>query len=176
VIAGCGYGAAPEQRQKFAEEAEGAATLFEQAGMEKAAEGYALGPTRVQFLNKDPRGWKEFATQLGQHSGAGSARTMRGVQKRRPSLYDLTDRIRAVAAPTLVMTGDEDWPCLEVGILLKKTIPTAALVVMPNAGHAINIEEPAAFNAHLADFFHAVDLGKWPKRDPRAMANVTLGR
>jgi pimeloyl-ACP methyl ester carboxylesterase len=175
VVAGCGYGAAPDERQKFAQEAEGAAAQFE-LGMEKAAQGYALGPTRVQFLNKDPRGWKEFAAQLGEHSAAGSARTMRGVQKRRPSLYDLTAKIATVTAPTLVMTGDEDWPCLEVGIMLKRTIATAALAVMPNCGHAINIEEPAAFNAHLADFFHTVDLGKWPARDPRAMANVTLGR
>ena len=45
---------------------------------------------------------------------------------------------------------------------MKRTIPTAALVVMPNAGHGINLEEPAAFNAHLADFFHAVDVGAWP--------------
>ncbi len=176
VIAGCGYGAAPDQRQKFAEEAEGAAKQFQELGMARAGQTYALGPTRVQYLNKDPRGWQEFTAQLAEHSAEGSARTMRGVQKRRPSLYDLANKIRIITAPTLIMTGDEDWPCLEVGIMLKKAIPTAALAVMPNCGHAINLEEPASFNAHLADFFHAVDLGKWPKRDPRAMANVTLGR
>ncbi len=176
VIAGCGYGAAPDQRQKFAEEAEGAAKQFQELGMARAGQTYALGPTRVQYLNKDPRGWQEFTAQLAEHSAEGSARTMRGVQKRRPSLYDLANKIRIITAPTLLMTGDEDWPCLEVGIMLKKAIPTAALAVMPNCGHAINLEEPASFNAHLADFFHAVDLGKWPKRDPRAMANVTLGR
>ena len=37
-------------------------------GMAKAAKGYALGPTRVQFQNKDPRGWAEFAAQLAEHS------------------------------------------------------------------------------------------------------------
>src|SRR3984893_8929457 len=91
VVAGCGYGAAPDKRAQFAQEAEAAASKFE-AGMAKAAEGYALGPTRVQFQNKDPRGWKEFADQLAQHSVAGSANTLRGVQKRRPSLFDLTDK------------------------------------------------------------------------------------
>src|SRR5947208_7159868 len=59
VIAGCGYGAAPDKRAQFAAEAEAAAKQFEQVGMAKAAEGYALGPTRVQFQNKDPRGWRE---------------------------------------------------------------------------------------------------------------------
>ena len=175
VVAGCGYGAAPNQRQQFAAEAEAAARKFEE-GMAKAVEAYALGPTRVQFQNKDPRGWQEFAHQLAEHSSEGSARTLRGVQKRRPSLFDLVDRMKAITVPTLVMTGDEDWPCLEPALLMKRTIPTAALVVMPNAGHTINLEEPAAFNQHLADFLRAVDAGAWPHRDPRAMNQAILGR
>jgi pimeloyl-ACP methyl ester carboxylesterase len=176
VVAGCGYGAAPNQRKQFAEEAEAAARRFEETSMAKAAEAYALGPTRVQFQNKDPRGWKEFLDQLTEHSSEGAARTLRGVQKRRPSLFELVDKMKTITAPTLIMTGDEDWPCLEPGLLMKRTIPTAALVVMPNAGHAINIEEPAAFNQHLTDFFRAVDAGAWPHRDPRAMQAAILGR
>jgi pimeloyl-ACP methyl ester carboxylesterase len=144
--------------------------------MAKAAEAYALGPTRVQFQNKDPRGWREFVDQLAEHSSEGSARTMRGVQKRRPSLFDLVDKMKTITVPTLVMTGDEDWPCLEPALLMKRMIPTAALVVMPNAGHTINLEEPAAFNQHLADFFRAVDGSAWPKRDARAMKQAILGR
>ena len=176
VIAGCGYGAAPDKRAQFTGEAEAAAKQFEQLGMAKAAEGYALGPTRVQFQNKDPRGWREFADQLAEHSSEGSARTMRGVQARRPSLFDLVDQMQTITAPTLIMTGDEDWPCLEPGLLMKRTIPTAALVVMPNAGHTINLEDPVAFNAHIADFFHTVDVGAWRKRDPRAVVSTILGR
>ena len=175
VIAGAGYGAAPDKREQFAAEAEAAASKFE-AGMAQAAAGYALGPTRVQFQNKDPRGWKEFADQLAEHSVVGSANTLRGVQKRRPSLFDLAEKMKTITAPTLIMTGDEDWPCLEPGLLMKRNIPTAGLVVMPNCGHAINLEEPAAFNAHLADFFHAVDAGAWRNRDPRAMKDTILGR
>jgi pimeloyl-ACP methyl ester carboxylesterase len=176
VIAGCGYGATPDKRSQFAEEAEGAAKNFEQQSMAKAAVGYALGPTRVQFQNKDPRGWREFADQLEQHSTEGAARTMRGVQKRRPSLFDLVDKMKTISVPTLIMTGDEDWPCLEPGLLMKRTIPTAALIVMPNAGHTINLEEPAAFNQHIAEFFHTVDVGAWRKRDPRATVSAILGR
>jgi pimeloyl-ACP methyl ester carboxylesterase len=176
VVAGCGYGAAPDQRAQFAAEAEASAAQFEQLGMEKAALGYALGPTRVQFQNKDPRGWQEFADLLKEHSTEGSAATLRGVQKRRPSLFDLVDKMKTITAPTLVMTGDEDWPCLEPGLLMKRTIATAALVVMPNAGHAINLEAPAAFNQHLDDFFHSVDVGAWRSRDPRAMKSTILGR
>jgi len=176
VVAGCGYGAAPDRRAQFAEEAEVSARQFENRGMAEAALGYALGPTRVQFQNKDPRGWQEFVALLKEHSAVGSAATLRGVQKRRPSLFELVDKMKALTVPTLVITGDEDWPCLEPALLLKRTVPTAALIVMPNAGHAINLEEPAAFNQHLADFFHGVDVGSWRERDPRAMASAILGR
>ncbi|HVQ81354.1 MAG: alpha/beta hydrolase [Pseudolabrys sp.] len=176
VVAGCGYGAAPGERAKFAEEAEASAKRFEELTMKKAAEGYALGPTRVQHQNKDPRGWREFADQLAEHSTEGAAFTMRGVQKRRPSLFDLVDKMKTITVPTLIMTGDEDWPCLEPCILMKKNIPTASLVVMGNCGHNINLEEPALFNMHLSELFQAADAGAWPKRDPRAMAGTILGR
>ena len=176
VVAGCGYGASPDKRAQFMEETEAAAAGFEKLGMAKAGEAYALGPTRVQFQNKDPRGWREFADQLADHSAKGSALTMRGVQKRRPSLFDLADKMKTITAPALIMTGDEDWPCLEPALLMKRTIPTAALVVMPNAGHTINLEDPAAFNQHIADFLHAVDVGSWRPRDPRAMVQAILGR
>ena len=176
VIAGCGYGAEPDKRAQFAAEAEASAKRFEEVTMAKAAEAYALGPTRVQHQNRDPRGWREFADQLAEHSTEGAARTMRGVQAKRPSLYELVDKMKQITAPTLIMTGDEDWPCLEPGLLMKKTIATAGLVVMPNAGHNINLEDPAAFNAHLAELFAAADAGTWPTRDPRAVVGSILGR
>ena len=176
VVGGCGYGASPDKRAQFAEETEAAARRFEDAGMSQSAESYALAPSRVQFQNKDPRGWREFADQLAQHSARGAALTMRGVQKRRPSLFDLVDRMRTITAPMLVMTGDEDWPCLEPALLMKRTIASAALVVMPNTGHTLNLEEPAAFNACLDQFLHMVDAGRWPQRDPRAMSGSILGK
>jgi len=176
TIAGCGYGAEPDKRAQFKSEAEASAKQFETNGMERQAQVYGHGPTRVQYQNKDPRGFAEFLQQLSEHSVEGAIGTLRGVQAQRPSLYDLIDKMKAITAPALVITGDEDWPCLEPGLLMKRTIPTAALVVMPNAGHGINLEDPAAFNQHLADFFHAVDVGKWPKRDPRAMVASILGK
>ncbi len=112
VIAGCGYGAEPDKKEKFRAECEAAAYSFESDWTE-AAKKYALGPTRVQFQNKDPRGWAEFARQLLEHSPKGQALTMRGVQMRRPSLWELVDGMKRIDAPTLIITGDEDEPCLE---------------------------------------------------------------
>ncbi len=175
VIGGCGYGAEPDKRAQFAAEAEISAKRFEELTMAKAALGYALGPTRVQYQNKDPRGWQEFADQLAEHSTEGSARTMRGVQAKRPSLFDLKVQMAGITTPTLVMTGDEDWPCLEPALLMKRLITSASLVVMPDTGHALNLEDPAAFNAHLDAFFHSVDIGAWKPRDQRAMVTDILG-
>jgi pimeloyl-ACP methyl ester carboxylesterase len=176
VVAGCGYGASPDQRAQFAAETEAAARRFEEIGMAKSAEGYATGPSRVQLQNKDPRGWRELVDQLADHSSLGAALTMRGVQQRRPSLFDLVERMNAITTPTLIMTGDEDWPCIEPALLMKRTICSAGLIVVPNTGHAINLEEPATFNQHLDDFFHTVESGRWPMRDARAKATSILGK
>ena len=175
TVAGCGYGAEPDKREQFKVEANATADLIQNAGMEQFADTYSLGPTRVQFQNKNPRGWQEFRDQLAGHSALGSANTMRGVQAERPSLFDLKDAMAGISAPTLVLTGDEDWPCLLPGVMMKETIPTAALVVMPNCGHTINIEEPDAFNRIILDFLAQVDAGTWYNRDPRAMSTSILG-
>jgi pimeloyl-ACP methyl ester carboxylesterase len=175
VVAGCGYGAEPGRAEVFRSECEATAQGLDKEGSKAFAQHYALGAARVQFQNKDPRGWQEFAGQLAEHSAKGSANTLRGVQKARPSLWDLVERMKALELPVLIVTGDEDEPCLEPGLLLKRSIPRAGLVVLPKSGHTINLEEPDAFNRAVADFFHAVVNGRWPPRDPRAATSGVLG-
>ena len=174
VIAGAGYGAEPDKKEKFRAECEAAASSFLN-NWNEAASKYALGPTRVQFQNKDPRGWAEFAQQLAEHSPKGQALTMRGVQMRRPSLYELVDDMKKIDVPSLIVTGDEDDPCLEPALLMKRSIPNAGLVVLPRAGHTINIEDPEAFNRALYEFFMLVDQGRAAPRDPRSSASGILG-
>jgi pimeloyl-ACP methyl ester carboxylesterase len=174
VIAGCGYGAEPETRQQFQAECESAAASFETDWTE-AARKHALGPTRVQFQNKDPRGWAEFAAQLQEHSPRGHALTMRGVLMRRPSLWELVDSMKKMETPTLIVVGDEDVPCLGPALLMKRHIPTSGLLVLPDSGHSINLEEPAAFNRALVEFLGRVDEGRASRRDPRASGTSVLG-
>ncbi len=175
LIGGCGYGAEPKEKAKFQAETDAAASMFERETMAVAYKKYASGPTRVQYENKDPRGWQEFATQLSEHSTKGSVNTMRGVQAKRPSLWELVDGMKKITAPALIITGDEDDPCLEPALLMKRNIPTSALVVLPRAGHTINIEEPDAFNRALFEFASAVEMGRWTSRDPRAVVGGILG-
>ena len=175
VVAGAGYGAEPERAEAFRAESVLTAAAFAAEGAAKVAERYAVGPARVQFQNKNPRGWAEFAEALASHSSLGSALTMRGVQAERPSLYALTDALATMSVPVLVLAGDEDEGCLEPALMLKRTIPTAGLVVLPRTGHTANLEEPDVFNRAVDSFLSSVARGSWHPRDPRSRSASTTG-
>lgn len=174
VVAGCGYGAGEDTREQFQRETMEAADRMENETMDVYGATYALGPTRIQYQNKDPRGWKEFETQLREHSSTGSAHTIRGVQRRRPSLYELEDQMRQLTVPTLILNGDEDEQCLDVGLFMKRTISSSALVVLPRTGHTSNLEEPALFNLLCETFIHQVETGRWDLRDSRSITSGIL--
>jgi pimeloyl-ACP methyl ester carboxylesterase len=174
VAAGVGYGAEKEREAQFRQGAEEAARGFETKGSRAFAEIYGVAAARVQFEAKDPRGWREFVDQLAEHSPLGSANTMRGVQAKRPSLYDLEEQFKRLALPTLIVAGDEDDNSLQPSIFLKRTIPASGLLVLPKTGHTLNLEEPDAFNRALAEFFAQVTAGRWLPRDPRARPDEIL--
>jgi len=174
VIAGCGYGAIPIDKINFNKEADFSNVSLETAqniinqGMEKIGSEYALGPSRVQFQNKDPIGWKLFRDQLVEHNPIGSANTLLGVQNKRPNLYAIEKDISTINSPTLIINGDEDDMCLEVGLFLKRTIHTSGLLIVPKTGHTINLDEPSIFNNHLLEFYSRINASTWNKRDERA--------
>ena len=158
VIAGAGSGSV--NREQFVREALLQADRFEREP-DRAFDLYAVGPARVQLRQKDPRGWQEFAEQLKSHSPRGSALIMRGVQAKRKTIFDVEGELAKVDVPSLIMVGDEDEPCLDSALLMKRRMPRAGLVVFPKSGHAINLEEPDLFNRAMLDFFHAVEHGRW---------------
>ena len=165
VVAGCGSGS--DNPEEFRRESQERAETIERDGMAAFASAYAEGPTRLPFRRKDPRGWEVFRDAFLLHSGPGSARTLRGVQTRRRPLYAYEAPLRRLAVPTLVVNGDEDEPCLLPGLFLKRQIPGAGLLVFPNTGHTINLEEPDAFNRAVLDFITRVDAGRWYDPDLR---------
>jgi pimeloyl-ACP methyl ester carboxylesterase len=175
VLAGGGSGAHPASYKAFQDDSRKNAEFMRREGMARFADTYGVGPTRIQFRNKDPRGFAEFQRHLAEHSAVGSANTMQGYQGRRPSLYDLTAEMGRLKLPTLIMTGDEDEPCLDACLMMKRAIPTSALAVLPRSGHAINLEEPALFNQFMDDFLHQVSTGRWAARDERAKVASIYG-
>jgi pimeloyl-ACP methyl ester carboxylesterase len=175
TLVGCGSGAHPAVHQQFKDESVERAGTIRRDGMAKLAATYGHGAGRIQYLNKDPRGFAEYAQQLAEHSAAGSANTMEGYQGRRPCLYDLTERMAAIDVPLLVVSGDEDEPCLEPSLLIKRVVPKSGLAIVPKTGHAVNLEEPVVFNQLLDDFLHQVGAGRWMARDARAKPESIWG-
>lgn len=174
TIAGAGYGCEKEHEAYFKGVSLEVADQFETLGAKAFAPTYGSGASRVQFQNKDPRGWQVFVDRLATHSDRGAALTMRGVQARRPSFWDLEEELKRMAVPSLIIVGDEDDHCLQPGIYLKKMLPASGLSIFPKTGHTLNLEEPAAFNALLAEFFAQVEAGAWKLRDPRALPGQVM--
>jgi pimeloyl-ACP methyl ester carboxylesterase len=163
TIAGVGYGARPERQLEYRNSTQREAAHAEAIGMAAFASELA-GSSYAQCLRaRDEAGWRRFAEQLGEHSVTGMAMTLRGVLAARPSLWHLADALRALKVPVLLITGDEDTPCIEPNLFLKETLPDAALCVMPRAGHLMNLEDSALFNTIVYASLTAVDRGDWSR-------------
>jgi len=164
VVAGAGFGSTDPA--EFRAGALETAALFEQQGIDKAAETYARGPSRLRFEQKDPHGFAELVAQLKEHSTLGSAMTMRNVQGKRKTVYEVADQLPSLHVPTLVISGDEDELALEPALMMKRKIPNSGLLIVPKTGHTVNLEEPALFNQAVFDFITAAEQGAWtPRRD-----------
>jgi pimeloyl-ACP methyl ester carboxylesterase len=161
IVAGVGYGSKPDQQPQYGVDMRREAEHAQSIGMaafarELSASGYA------QCLRaKDELGWRVFAEQLAEHSVLGMAMTLRGILATRPSLWHIAERLRGLHIPTLLVIGDEDAPCLEPNLFLKRILPNAALCVLPRTGHLLNLEEPTLFNEVVFNFLTAIEHGRW---------------
>ena len=173
---GVGYGSDPDKRAQFLRDTEIMARRFDELGTEAAIMPYQVGPSRVQFQNKDPRGFAHFCAEFAKHSALGSANTLRGVQSKRPTVYSLERGLGGLKVPLHVISGDEDDNCLEPGIFIKRVCPSAWLTVVPATGHAVNREEPDLFNRITADFLAHVDSGRWKARDARSLNKSMMAK
>jgi proline iminopeptidase len=170
TLAGVGSGSDLNNLDAFRRQCQATAEQFATIGSAEVAKVTREAPGRIPFLVKDPRGHADFYGALARHDSRGSANTMRGFQGGRPSIYTLTEAIRKVATPALIICGDEDDSCVEPSLFLKKHLPAAGLTFFPKSGHVLNLEEPALFNDMVERFIALVEAGRWPVRDPRSLA------
>lgn len=170
TLAGVGSGSEIENLDNWRKQCRANAEQFETSGSAEVAKVTREAPSRIPFLVKDPRGHADFYAALARHDAKGSANTMRGFQGGRPSLYSMTDRIRGVVTPALIICGDEDDPCVGASLFLKKHLAAAGLAMFPKSGHVLNLEETALFNETVERFVTLVEGGRWPVRDPRSLA------
>jgi pimeloyl-ACP methyl ester carboxylesterase len=164
VVAGAGFGST--NPAEFRADAAKTAAMIDSVGMEQFAETYGRGPSRLRFEQKDPHGFAELIVQLKEHSTLGAAMTMRNVQGKRKTVYEVADQLPSLTVPTLVISGDEDELALEPALLMKRKIPNSGLLIVPKTGHTVNLEEPGLFNQAVLDFITSVERDAWtPRRD-----------
>ncbi|MFL5298523.1 MAG: alpha/beta fold hydrolase [Phenylobacterium sp.] len=95
--------------------------------------------------------------RLARHRDAsGLARAARGMLTQRDAR--VIESLPAVAVPSVVIVGANDTPFLAASDYMAAKIPGAKKVVIPNAGHSANIDQPEAFNAALLDFLKGAGL------------------
>ena len=172
TAAGCGWGsvADPAAREAMRKEAAANAALFtENTASPRRPRSMpmvrAVRPTRTKTRAALPNS----RACCREHSATGHALTMAMLQAKRPTLWDLEAELKRFSVPLLVVVGDEDDACLDGSVFLKRTVPTAGLLVIPRCGHTVTSEEPAAFNAALAEFFAAAESGRWLAHKPAAV-------
>ncbi len=170
TAAGCGWGSTPDVKKREEMKALAAETgkMFAAEGIVAAAAKYADAPMRQVLKHKDPRGYAEFAKMLAEHSAAGHAHTMLNLQLKRPTLWEMEAELKKFSVPLLIIVGDEDEPCIDGSIFLKRTAPTAGLLMIPRTGHNVPSEEPAQFNAALAELFASAEVGRWLAHKPKS--------
>src|SRR4029079_6797466 len=106
-------------------------------------------------------------SRLAKHPRLAMWLTMLNLQAKRPTLYEMEADLKKFAPPLLVIVGDEDEWCVDASIYLRRTVPTAGLLVVPRTGHTITSEEPEKFNAALEEFFAESERGAWLSHKPK---------
>jgi pimeloyl-ACP methyl ester carboxylesterase len=154
----CSIGAGSDAKQgEYTAMMEANAARIEQNGLPQIRANFTSSPVRARMKDKNPAEFEKFLQELATFSVRGLANTMRGIQMRRPPLYAHKDKIAAMHIPTLVVLGGDDAGCTKPSHFLQETLPGARLEILPNTGHAVNIEEPAKVNQLIVEFVGGVE-------------------
>ena len=122
----------------------------------RSARMLAEAPNRQALRRLNPEAFAAWLADLEGHSPEGMARTCRNYQGRRPSLQDFEAEFVTLEAPTLIVCGEEDAPCIETSAWLARTLPNARLWAPKGRGHAPNLEDPGRFNREVGAFLKGV--------------------
>src|SRR5882757_5556810 len=86
---------------------------------------------------------------------SGLARAARGMLTQRDS--SVIESLPGIKVPSLVVVGADDTPFLAASDYMAAKIPDAKKVVVPAAGHAVNIDQPQAFIEAVLPFLDGLD-------------------
>ncbi len=121
----------PQGREGWNETALARAKAFEEKGLESLGRGAEV--------------------RIAQHRSAqGLAHAARGMLAQFDSR--IIESLPEIKVPTMVLVGENDQPFIGASQYMAAKIPGARLVTIPGAGHAANIDQPAAFNEAVRSF------------------------
>jgi pimeloyl-ACP methyl ester carboxylesterase len=90
-----------------------------------------------------------------EHPPHALAALLRGVVAHWPEMGPLGARLAALGLPVLVVAGERDAGAIESGRALTARASQAHMVVVPDAGHLVNLEQPKRVNEALQSFLAA---------------------
>jgi pimeloyl-ACP methyl ester carboxylesterase len=129
--------------------------LLESGGIEAYVDWAMSHPAFARFASRGPEEERFIRSCLMTNRAHGIALSTRGVQAKRPSIYELEPQLRRLEIPVLLMVGEHDQACAAVHAFMASTIPNVAHQVLPGAGHLTNLEAPEVFNQLVAEFLDA---------------------
>jgi len=92
---------------------------------------------------------------VSHRDASGLARAARGMLTQRDAR--VIESLPDIKVPSLVVVGADDAPFLAASDYMAAKIPGAAKVVIPAAGHAVNIDQPQAFIDAVLPFLGSLD-------------------
>ena len=93
----------------------------------------------------DPKLGKSLAQAELTNSPKAIASVIRGVQGKRPSIFELAPKLEKLPVETLVVMSDGDAPVVECSRFMVEHIPQATLEVIPARSHWTHLEVPERF-------------------------------
>lgn len=140
------------QRGGFARIAHAFADAIENDGLEAAGDRYVWGAES----GLDERGAAFVRQGFLEHPPYAMALTLRGVLAVLPEPDQLAAPLSRLEVPTLLVAGGADAGSIASHDALAAALPQARSVVLPDAGHVVNLAAPAAFDAAVRDFLDAI--------------------
>ena len=152
----CDTGAGSDDPAQFRTVTEGWARAAEAGGSVGFAAMILQHPIFAGYAARGPAEAAAMREMIAAHPAHGVAHTARETLAKRPPIFSLEAKLRALQVPALIVVGERDLPCVAPSEFMARTIPRAELTVMTGCGHFNNLERPAEFNRIVETFFRKI--------------------
>jgi pimeloyl-ACP methyl ester carboxylesterase len=146
------YPAGPASGRGIAAQALAFAEAIDRDGLEAAGARFVWG----EHAGLDAAGARLVRQGFLEHAPEALAHTLRETLAHLEPVETLAPRLASLPLPVLVIAGEGDAASLPTSRALAAALPEAQLVVIPEAGHVVNLAAPAAFNSALLRFLDAL--------------------